>query len=350
MAAPTPVQQTTRLRAGDAIRVIATFAVVLQHVGHVSFHNPDRVSPFDWGLATVVVALTKWAVPVFVMLSGALLLEPRPSETLSAFYRKRFVRLGIPLLFFSAVYLAVKAAMFWDEPDRLATLPALLLQGRPFYHMFFLFVIVGLYAFTPMLRRFVEHSGPVELPLAIGLSLGIAAIGTGLGHDPNSAFTLFLPYIGYFLAGWWIRQHATGEAHRRLAWIGWIGASALLIGGSLWLGDPKGSTTKYLHHYQSLLLLAMSLGAFVLMLTPNRFGAPDGKFARLATRWSPLTLGVYLIHPLVLKILAVTTGITGASGPVALALPFVSVVAFAASFGITAILRRSRIGAALVGG
>jgi len=340
-----------RLDAGDPIRVLATVAVVVQHVGHASFHHPARVGELEWGIATLVVGLTKWAVPVFVMLSGALLLEPRPAEPLAGFYRRRLSRVGVPLLFWSAFYLCLKGVGYLDEPERLRALPELLLQGRPFYHMFFLYVIVGLYLFTPMLRRFTANAGPGELGLAAALALGLAAGARLLGEAPGTALTLFVPYVGYYLAGRWLRERAdAGAAADARAGSVFLLASAAIVVPSLLLYAPKGTATLYLHDYQSLPLMAASLAIFALLLVPGRFGPLAGRFQRACGRLAPLTLGIYLIHPAVLRVLWELAGVNGATGRVELAIPLVSAFAFAVSAAATAALRRVRPLAILVGG
>lgn len=337
-----------RLDAGDPIRAIATAAVVMQHVAHPAFHHPARASEFEWMFATVVVGLTKWAVPLFVMLSGALLLEPRPDQSMRAFYRRRLTRIGIPLLFWSAFYLLLKAAAFRFD-SRIETLPELALRGRPFYHMFFLFVIMGLYVFTPMLRRFAENSTHKEYWLAIWLALGVAATAWILGEGPDTGVTLFLPYLGYFLAGWWIRRGHVGPNEKRWSWALFLGATAFLIGASIWLDDPRGPATRYLHGYQSVPLILMSLPLFVIMMEPGRFGSANGVFARACAWLGPLTLGIYLIHPAVLKALAVA-GFQSAFDRTEVAVPTTFAVAFVVSTAATAAMRRVRVLAPLVGG
>jgi len=52
-------------------------------------------------------SLSKPSVPLFVMLTGALLLMPeKVGEPLSVFFKKRLNRIGLPFLFWGVVYFA----------------------------------------------------------------------------------------------------------------------------------------------------------------------------------------------------------------------------------------------------
>ncbi len=81
----------------DRLRVAACVAVVLIHV---TLGSLDTLTPFTavWWVGHWICLVSQWAVPVFVMISGALLLNPNygAADSLSVFYRKRVRRIGLP--------------------------------------------------------------------------------------------------------------------------------------------------------------------------------------------------------------------------------------------------------------
>ena len=155
---------TIRFAWGDYIRVFGTLAVISQHIAHgTTLFGASDVSSVTWWGAMTVEASCRWAVPVFVMLSGALLLDPVRDEAPSDFYRKRFWRIGIPLLFWSLFYTLPRAAANGFDAPVMADIGTKLAHGRPAYHMYFLFVIAGLYLFTPYLRIIVRSVSCAEL-------------------------------------------------------------------------------------------------------------------------------------------------------------------------------------------
>ncbi len=89
----------------DALRLLAIAAVVAIHVFGLLVSAGRRGSPHWWGAVVIDIGLT-WAVPVFVMISGALVLAPRAHAAGPAvFYRKRFARIVPALLVWHLVYL-----------------------------------------------------------------------------------------------------------------------------------------------------------------------------------------------------------------------------------------------------
>src|SRR5690242_6425687 len=109
VATPTPVAKPAlskprHMPYGDAARVLGTIAVVVGHCCDMVVFSPQAPLT-EWWVCNLVDAASRWAVPVYVMLSGALLLDPHRSEAPSEFYSKRLARLGLPIVFWSAFYM-----------------------------------------------------------------------------------------------------------------------------------------------------------------------------------------------------------------------------------------------------
>lgn len=99
--------QNTRLRdvSIDVLRLLACFAVVLQHSTAGALVGYGQVPMPDWHVANILNALTRFAVPVFLMMSGALLIN-RPGMDALRFYKRRTLVLLRPYLLGSVIYFA----------------------------------------------------------------------------------------------------------------------------------------------------------------------------------------------------------------------------------------------------
>src|ERR1700750_3205314 len=84
------------------LRLVALYAVIILHVTSLLLMQYGKVSISDWMVADFFNAVVRFAVPVFVMVTGALLLH-REYE-IGDFLKKRLVRVVIPFLFWSLVY------------------------------------------------------------------------------------------------------------------------------------------------------------------------------------------------------------------------------------------------------
>jgi surface polysaccharide O-acyltransferase-like enzyme len=86
----------------DFVRWIATIAVITIHVAAPYLYKYGSIPMLNWNFYNFIDSLTRFAVPFFVMLSGALLLNR--NDSLKDFLFKRFSRVLIPFLFWSIIY------------------------------------------------------------------------------------------------------------------------------------------------------------------------------------------------------------------------------------------------------
>jgi len=103
-----PAGSPPRLLYGDPMRVAGALAVIVFHVAAYGQDRRGAIGAAAWWGCNLVSCATLWCVPIFILLSGALLLDPERSDTLGGFYRRRLGRIGIPFLFWCAFYLAYR--------------------------------------------------------------------------------------------------------------------------------------------------------------------------------------------------------------------------------------------------
>jgi len=87
----------------DNSRIVAIYAVVFLHVSAAVVLG-NEVGTEYWWIGNIYDSAMRWCVPTFVMISGALLLDPDKQEDLKTFYAKRLSRILIPILFWSAFF------------------------------------------------------------------------------------------------------------------------------------------------------------------------------------------------------------------------------------------------------
>lgn len=306
-APPTPLLARPKHMAyGDAVRVLGTVAVV---VGHVADLPMAKVAPdtLDWWMCNIANSIARWAVPVYIMLSGALLLDPARKESASVFYRKRLARLGAPLVFWSAFFILFEVYYLgpaWDASWS-RSLQNLAL-GQPYPHLHFIFRIAVLYAFTPMFRVFVRHAPRKMLVSTVIILFAVwsadsvinAFMGTSL-----SALARFAPFVSFYLAGYLLRESYAAPGQLKWYVIALLACATLLavITGVLCMTLGFAwypSVPLMLYDFLSPVRVPMAICAWIILITIFRENSPalrkTGKwFAILA----PTTLGLYLIHP-----------------------------------------------------
>jgi surface polysaccharide O-acyltransferase-like enzyme len=129
----------------DLIRTVAIILVILLHAATevnpaVNFMSPQGVQL--WWASNVYNSISRTAVPLFIMLTGALLLQPtKAEEPLRVFFKKRWNRIGIPVLFWGAIFFA------WDffvkgQPATVNFVLQGLLVG-PYVHFWYVYLLIG---------------------------------------------------------------------------------------------------------------------------------------------------------------------------------------------------------------
>lgn len=225
------------------------------------------------------------------MISGALLLDPGKRESLPVFFNKRFSRILIPVLFWSAFFLFwhwLKAA-FIGEAVPANVLLEKLFSGQPHYHMWFLYMLLGLYLFTPFFRLIVASATRKELMFLVLCLFVLAAISAARLDFFSLSFTnWFLYYIPYFFAGYLIRQSDYCPA-RWLLWSCFIISIMFTCLGSYYSG--------YFFAYLSVTVIPMSISLMYLLKGWSKPVYTETFTRKLAL----LSFGIYLVHPVVLE-------------------------------------------------
>jgi surface polysaccharide O-acyltransferase-like enzyme len=112
-------------------------------------------------------------------------------EVTESGYTKRLSRILIPIIFWSAFFLAwafFKSAVKGNELT-VVDLAKMLLSGKPHYHMWFLYMIISLYLFTPFFRKVVAHSSKKELLVFIAIAFVLAMLNYAYGAPRKTPIT-----------------------------------------------------------------------------------------------------------------------------------------------------------------
>lgn len=289
-----------RLHHFDYLRILATFCVLVLHVtsGATGADFYTRIPRGEWLFGESINAFTRFAVPVFFMLSGAMLLDERRSFRAA----KSIIRVGIPLIAWSIVYI------IWTQRgagplSMLAALPGII-RGPVMFHLWFVYAIIGLYLLIPVLRKLTVRGNERMVGYAVLLwvifmvLLPFVRKTTGFGIGVDIGF--FSSAVGYALLGWLLNSVAV-RAYARFAVpafiIGWVWAAL----GTWRLTALAGGRLDEYHHFNNAPgVLLMSAAVFVLF----RVGGEQGRFreSSVISTLSKLSFAFYLAHILMIEL------------------------------------------------
>ena len=313
-----PIRQSAWDPSADVVRVAAVAMVVVLHVAAGLLYQFGRIPASWWWTANAIDSLMRPAVPLLVMLSGMLLLGEGKDPPLWAFARRRAERVLVPLLTWGSLYYAWsvragEAALSWKS------VAAAFIQGPIYYHLGFLYMLLGLYLATPILRVYVQKASRSNLRYFLILWLVAASLAptfTRFSHiSIGVPFVVTTSFIGYFVLGHYLRNVKV-RGPSRLATLGLFCAMAAVTAwGTFGLTSrASGTLDETLYAYLSPNVVLMAACAFLLLrslpLAPR--ASRVDSWARRALRFlSRVSFGVYLIHPFVLE--ALGSGALGVS-------------------------------------
>ena len=292
----------------DMVRACAVFGVILIHVAADVVTLWGKVPASWWWAANFYDSLVRGAVPVYIMLSGALLLPK--AESFGDFFRKRFARIMIPFVVWTLVYLFWKKCFY--RPDLgLAEAIRWVLSGSVHFHLWFLYLIVGLYLVTPLFRILVAHASRREMLYFLGLCFVISSLVPfaeklcgmflhvdlkfGLPVEPAQGF------IGYFVLGYFIRCDVT-EKSIPMAWTFWVVSLLVCMFGTYFLSRHFHGFTALLYENMSPNVVFFTAAFFMIMKNAGPFFERHMSpgFRASIVGLSSASFGIYLIHPMIL--------------------------------------------------
>jgi surface polysaccharide O-acyltransferase-like enzyme len=293
----------------DLIRTFAIVLVIVLHAAREPIPIVNQMSPAGvtlWWTVNIYDSLARPAVPLFVMLSGALLLQPaKLGEPLGVFFKKRLNRIGLPFLFWGAAYFAWRFFVYGEALSANSILQGVL--NGPYVHFWFIYLLFGLYLITPVLRVLVAY---IDLK-TFKFFLVLWFLGTAIvpllslfgAYSLNSNVFLVTGWVGYFLLGaYCLKVHVRPVVLYALLI---LGSAWTIIGTYLVVGNIGEQFSQFFHDGYSFSMIGASAALFLLLaavpsnVLEERF--PHG--SRVLHLISQNTIPIYLFHVMVLEAL-----------------------------------------------
>ncbi|WP_017445393.1 acyltransferase [Gayadomonas joobiniege] len=282
----------------DYLRTLGIFAVITIHVTAPVYQMADIVGEPGWWLSNILNSISRFAVPLFVMISGAVLLGK--SITPYEFYKRRSLRLLPPIIFWTLFYIGFK---FLQGGEIKSILISTIYSGKAAGHLWYLTMFACLMMFAPFLNMFLNGDRPSSKDLLILIIVvflffilnGAASIPNVILDTKINWFTSFTWFIGYFICGYYLDKYGESLKISNIS-IVFVIVALMLIG-------------IYLNYYVAISFgllkdwfVLNNKGPFLFVITALIFLLIKKNSARLAnyktvSAVSTASFGMYLIHP-----------------------------------------------------
>ncbi|SJL85089.1 acyltransferase [Vibrio palustris] len=293
------MEEKKRVEFFDVLRCVAAIAVIAIHT-LAPYRDLYGVIPdSEWLTAVTLNGSTRWAVPVFILISGALLMSDTRPFNADYYIKRRLGKVVLPFLAWSAFYVVLSGFSAQGFNSEVATETAAnSWHHGTYYHLGFFYYFIPLYFVIPLFQWVNRHSNDGVWVAYVGVWLITTTLF--LSHINGVWSSQYWLYTGYLPLGYLL--------YKRLPITSLTVAIATILGllslyftvhSVVELSVMKGeySVGRWLSYKTINVVLAASM-IFILgrAITPY---LPETlmKGIRVMSKYS---LGIYLLHPIFL--------------------------------------------------
>lgn len=150
-----------------------------------------------------LIEVVRFGVPIFLMLSGALLLNREID--LETFFKKRFTRLTYPYILYLIIYVLVLYALIVNFSG-FSNL-SIYFKSIPLTYNWYFYLIASLYLSIPIINKFIQHSSFKEIEYFVSIFLLGSLFYQIMLYFKITHFidlSLFVGPIGYLVFGYYL--------------------------------------------------------------------------------------------------------------------------------------------------
>ena len=297
----------------DILNIVSCISVIWLHCNSILYRYDQ--SPY-WYLSLFVQVAAHFAVPCFLMISGANLMNYRQKYSTQEYIIKRVTRSLIPLFIWSGVSLVFRNWRGDIHPDNFSDVVELFMNHEIDNIYWFFFPLFGVYLCIPVLSLIAKRKY-LKYFLYMAL-LGILFYSVvpyfmdevfDLRYSEHVIFPLAAGYLPYALMGYYLANKKISMPARISIYVIGIASALYMYYGTIQQSLDSGSFNNVLIDYQSFVSYGFAFAVFLLFKDIGFQFLNHPTLIRIISVISGASLGVYLIHMLVMDSLIDIAGI-----------------------------------------
>jgi surface polysaccharide O-acyltransferase-like enzyme len=277
-----------RLLWPDLIRVVAIFLMVVLHISALYVPLWHEQSQFSWWGANLIDSFSRMCVPLFIMLSGSLLLGKE--DSIKTFYSKRLSRLLKPWMFWGFIFGVVNML----QGNEVSSVKRLIV-GTFWSGFWILPVLLGLYLVTPFFNYLIKKFNKYFFVIYL-LVMGVL-LTTGI------PFPLYFEYSFYFILGYVLTKVKISKQLFVFSSLGLLFSWLLISVLTYQLSVPNNGFVAAYYHYNTWPVVLLSIFGFMSLRSFSDIYKKklNKKSILIITNLSRASFGIYFIHMLFLR-------------------------------------------------
>ncbi len=282
----------TREFSFDILRVVAMCMVIIVHVSNVYSRSYGFIGDGSFIVSLGFNTISRISVPIFLMISGALLLDRKFNKTK---YFKRLVKFILLIVIWDIIYLIWEWLYLGVTYDHLYKL-----LFEPYRaHLLYLYTILILYAIQPLLKLMLDKSNNTVKFLLLFIWFALSSLSI-VNLTIANVFTIF-SYIGFFIVGKYLYDFIKNNNLKKFN-ILWILIIIVCILISMYLNYTYSHKYNMFYNfffaYRTPFIILASVSFFILVVS----NYTKNSIPKIIEVLSNVSLGVYLIHGIFLDV------------------------------------------------
>lgn len=333
----------------DFLRIFSMFGVVFLHTVADLLRTEYETSL--WHFSNLLTSVFSFAVPVFFMISGAMLLSNESSSLVEGLYKKRIKKILLPFLFwsfFAIGYYFITEYLYYGTIN----CSGIIYRFKHFLcepvtiHLWFMYALIPIYIILPFIKILINNITKKQTIYMFFIWFMCSVLYTtaqNLAPDNykvlfsvNNSFNLNIigGYLGFFILGYYLHNYNFRIKKRIL--VAFIFIDILVIAGGTYIAYLlKNIYFEGFKVYCGIFTTSLSVAVFLLFKELCK-DIESVKYSKLITKISETSFAVYLIHNLVIHFLNLNYFFQPENGVIYVLIRFVLV--YIISFVISCVL------------
>lgn len=292
-----PQTKQSRTLYFDVMNILACLAVIaLHHNGHYHNFSPTK----GWIFSLMVECFFYWAVPLFLMISGANLLDYHKKYSTVMYLKKRFFRTVIPWFLWSIILLLwkIKTNQFTPESGSLFYYLKLILTNKVDATYWFFGTLFTCYLMVPVLTRITSCRRTLWYAAAVIFvtSSVLPALSTWFGFQQSMVKGIHEPLILFFLLGYLLNTTELTKKQRVCLYVCGLLAVLYRLVHTYILSVQDGATTTLVKGYATWHSVLWACAVFVFLKQLDWNKLLPNKLKQFLPFIASCSFGVYLLH------------------------------------------------------
>ena len=279
----------------DLLRVIAMMSIIFYHVAGNTL-GTYNITGTSKTVYEIIMLLLSFAIPIFMMISGYIFLNPNKKITVKEMLSKYCFRILLAILIFGSMFVLIEQ-VYLNNFDILELIKRVVFNDT-WAHMWYLYLILGIYLITPIFKLITDNIDDKRFNYLIILlfifTICIPELNRLLKWNIDLSIGITSTYIFYYFYGYYLGTKKLTNTYKCVSYVLGILSIILVI-------------VSYLFKLDIVVLSYVSFTSFfianLVFILLKDIKIKNKNISNLITSVAVCSYGIYIFHQLFINII-----------------------------------------------